>query len=200
MRFKRLLDVTACLCAGLLVVPTVTVISIVLLFTQGRPVIFRQIRSGRFEQPFQIIKFRTMKPVDDIRAISDTARLTSIGRFLRRSSLDELPNLLNVLKGDMSLIGPRPLLVEYLPYYTGVERARFMVRPGLTGLAQTNGRNYLGWDKKLALDAHYANNVSFNMDIQILLNTIIQVLSAENVAADTAAVETYLDEERSEKL
>jgi len=193
---KRLIDVTASCALLLCISPLILIIVTLLLLLQGRPVFFKQQRIGRHEIPFNILKFRTMTVTADMRASSDTDRLTGIGRFLRKTSLDELPNLLNVISGEMSLIGPRPLLSEYLPYYTARERIRFTIRPGLTGLAQTSGRNFLSWDERLELDAVYTNSLSAKQDAIIFINTVSQVIRRKNVSEDTSATETYLDEER----
>lgn len=155
----------------------------------GSPVFFRQTRPGRHGRPFQMVKFRTMTDAKgpDGRLLPDAERLTPFGRFLRSTSLDELPELFNVLKGDMSLVGPRPLLMEYLPLYTPEQARRHEVRPGVTGWAQVNGRNALGWEEKFKLDLWYVDNRSLWLDIKILWLTVCKVLVREGISADGEA-------------
>lgn len=197
--FKRLLDFTLSLCALLVLSPILLLLSALgLVKMKGNP-FFSQERPGWHEKIFRLYKFRTMTNEKDKNGelLPDEKRLIPYGRFLRSTSLDELPELWNILKGDMSIIGPRPLLVKYLPFYTEEERKRHNVRPGLTGLAQIHGRNYLKWDKRLALDVKYVDNVSFMTDMKIFLETILKVIKRDGVATDTDTVETFLDEERS---
>ena len=197
--FKRLLDFILSLCALLVLSPLLLVLSALgLVKMKGNP-FFSQERPGWHEKIFLLYKFRTMTNEKDQNGelLPDEKRLIPYGRFLRSTSLDELPEIWNILKGDMSIIGPRPLLVRYLPYYTEEERKRHWVRPGLTGLAQIHGRNYLKWDKRLALDVQYVDNVSFRMDLKIFLETVSKVIKRDGVATDTDTVETFLDEERS---
>ena len=167
----------------------------------GSPVLFCQERPGYNEKIFKLYKFRTMTDKRDEKGnlLPDSERLTKFGSMLRSTSLDELPEMFNILKGDMSLIGPRPLLVEYLPYYTEEERLRHSVRPGLTGLAQVSGRNYLAWDKRLAKDVEYVNHISFIMDVRIIIKTIMVVFKKEDVSVDTNVVEGYLWDERHKR-
>lgn len=155
----------------------------------GSPVFFRQTRPGRHGRPFQMVKFRTMTDAKgpDGRLLPDAERLTPFGRFLRSTSLDELPELFNVLKGDMSLVGPRPLLMEYLPLYTPEQSRRHEVRPGITGWAQVNGRNALGWEEKFKLDLWYVDHCSLWLDIKILWLTVRKVLVREGISADGEA-------------
>ena len=157
----------------------------------GKPVLFRQTRPGLNERPFTCLKFRTMNAARDEqgRLLSDAQRMTRLGKFLRRTSLDELPQLWNILQGDLSLIGPRPLLQRYLPYYTEEERRRHSIRPGLTGWAQIHGRNCLSFDKRLELDIWYVDHLSFWLDLRILLATAWIVLSQRGVGTDTAALD-----------
>lgn len=164
----------------------------------GRPVFFRQTRPGRGGAPFELVKFRTMTDDRDAAGalLPDAARLTSLGCFLRATSLDELPELWNVLRGDMSLVGPRPLLMRYLPYYSDRENKRHLVRPGLTGWAQLHGRNTVSWDERLALDVWYVENRSMLLDLRILLLTVVLVLKREGVVMDPGAVMQDLDRER----
>ncbi len=153
----------------------------VVLVAHGRPVLFRQPRPGKDGEVFELVKFRTMRHPDDTH-VTDQDRLTRVGRVLRATSLDELPTLWNVLKGDMSLVGPRPLLVEYLPRYSPQQARRHEVRPGVTGLAQVNGRNCLDWDERLALDVEYVDTRSLALDVQILLRTVTQVLRRAGIS------------------
>ena len=196
---KRLLDFILSLCALVVLSPLLLILSALgVVKMKGNP-FFSQERPGWHEKIFKLYKFRTMTNEKDKNGelLPDERRLIPYGRFLRSTSLDELPELWNILKGDMSIIGPRPLLVKYLPFYTERERQRHNVRPGLTGLAQIHGRNYLKWDKRLALDVEYVNNISFLLDLKILVGTILKVIKREGVATDTDTVETFLDEERS---
>ncbi len=185
---KRLLDVGCSIVALLIFAPVMLIVALLVALRMGRPVLFKQVRPGYREKPFAILKFRTMTDAVDKtgQPLPDRDRLTALGRFLRATSLDELPGLLNVVKGDMSLVGPRPLLVEYGPFYTDRERTRFTVRPGVTGWAQVNGRNDLAWDKRLEHDAWYVENCSFAFDLKILLLTVVKVLKRSNVQPDTS--------------
>jgi lipopolysaccharide/colanic/teichoic acid biosynthesis glycosyltransferase len=151
----------------------------------GKPVFFRQIRPGRYGKPFQMVKFRTMRDALDANGnpLPDSERLTRLGRFLRSSSIDELPELWNVLKGEMSLVGPRPLLMEYLPLYSPDQDRRHEVRPGVTGWAQINGRNAISWDQKFALDVWYVDNRSFWLDVKIIWLTLRKVVKREGISA-----------------
>ena len=160
----------------------------------GRPVFFMQLRPGRHGVPFRLIKFRTMDEAYDAKGelLPDEERLTRLGRFLRATSMDELPELWNVLRGDMSLVGPRPLLIEYLPLYTPEQARRHEVRPGLTGWAQVNGRNAITWEEKFAFDVWYVDHRSFLLDLKILGRTLIKVLSAEGISpADREIMERF---------
>ena len=196
---KRPLD---CVLAALLLVllsPVMGVLAWLVRIKLGAPVIFHQERPGRDERIFRLCKFRTMTDARDEKGelLSDSDRLTPFGRRLRETSLDELPELWNVVKGDMALVGPRPLLVEYLPAYTARERHRHDVRPGITGLAQVNGRNYLPWDQRLALDVEYAERITFFGDLRIVAMTAWKVLRREDVASSTEEIdEGDLDEIR----
>ncbi len=168
----------------------------------GRPVIFTQVRPGRGGKPFLLYKFRTMRDAVDSRGnpLPDSERLTPFGRKLRSTSLDELPSLWNILKGDMSLVGPRPLLERYTPYFRPQERVRLEVRPGLTGWAQTQGRNTVSWDRRLAYDTWYIEHMSFVLDLRIVLMTIGRVLRSDGVVADPESIMQNLDDERREAL
>ena len=169
------------------------VVTVGLWFANGGKPFFYQLRPGKGERIFKIIKFKTMNDRRDANGqlLPDAERLTKIGTFVRKTSLDEIPQLLNVLKGDMSLIGPRPLLVKYLPYYSKREQLRHTVRPGITGLAQVNGRNKLNWDDRLELDAQYVENLSFLLDIKILFRTIINVLLRKDIAVGYIDLDDY---------
>ncbi len=200
---KRLLDII--FAAGMLVVlsPVLLVTAILVRVKLGSPVIFHQNRPGYQEKIFGLCKFRTMTDERgaDGKLLPDKDRLTPLGKTLRRTSIDELPELWNILKGDMSFIGPRPLLIEYLPYYTEREQLRHTVRPGLTGLAQASGRNLVNWDRRLELDAQYVENLSFAMDCKVIIMTIKTVLGhSDTVAEDTNAAEGNLAQIRREKM
>ena len=164
----------------------------------GKEVIFTQTRIGLNNKEFKVIKFKTMTDEcdDDGNLLPDKDRLIKYGLILRKLSLDELPQLINVIKGEMSLIGPRPLLVRYLPYYTAEERRRHSIRPGITGLAQVNGRNGLAWDDRLGLDVTYVDNMSFTLDIKILVATVLKVLKSDGVKEDVTKDMLDLDQER----
>ena len=181
----RVFDVAASLLVLVLLSPIILLTALVIWMVLGRPVLFRQVRPGRYGRPFEMIKFRTMRDAFDEQGVplSDVFRLTQFGRFLRSASIDELPGLWCVLKGDMSLVGPRPLLMEYLPLYNEEQMRRHDVRPGVTGWAQVNGRNAISWDEKFKLDVWYVDNQSFWLDIKILFMTVIKTLHRENVTA-----------------
>ena len=198
---KRFLDIVISLTALIVLSPVLLVVAILVRIKLGAPVIFHQKRPGYREEIFELNKFRTMTDERDEEGnlLPDAQRLTSFGNFLRKTSLDELPELWNILKGDMSLIGPRPLLVGYLPYYTEEEKLRHTVRPGLTGLAQVSGRNFIAWDARLQKDVEYVKNLSFWMDVKILFKTVSVVFKKEDVAVDTEFVEGSLAEERKAK-
>lgn len=185
---KRFLD--AFLSTGALIVfsPILLITAILVRVKLGSPVLFTQERPGKDEKIFKLYKFRTMtdEKGEDGKLLPDSVRLTPFGRKLRASSLDELPELINIAKGDMSIIGPRPLLVSYLPYYRGEERLRHSVRPGLSGLAQVSGRNFIDWDHRLAKDAEYVKHITFLGDFKIIRMTISQVIHHDNIAVDTA--------------
>lgn len=183
---KRPTDIILSALGLVLLAPLLAGLAVAVAVALGRPVLFRQVRPGLNGKPFRLIKFRTMldsvdsagKPLDDAR------RLTRFGRMLRATSLDELPELWNVLKGDMSLVGPRPLLMHYLPLYTPEQARRHDVRPGLTGWTQVNGRNALSWSEKLALDTWYVDNRSFLLDLRILAMTVAKVVARTGIAAE----------------
>lgn len=195
---KRFLDIV--LSAGAIVVlsPVMAVTAVLVRVKLGSPVIFKQKRPGKDEKIFEMYKFRSMTDARDENGelLPDEVRLTSFGKKLRASSLDELPELFNILKGDMSVVGPRPLLVRYLPYYTSNEKKRHDVRPGLTGLAQINGRNNLNWDQRLMMDIQYIEDLTFYGDMKIVFLTIGRVLKRENIAVGESLYLQDLDEER----
>ncbi|MFU8851396.1 sugar transferase [Micromonospora sp. SL1-18] len=193
-RLKRAFDVVAALLLLVLTAPLVAVVALVVAVGLGRPVLFRQARVGRDGSIFELVKFRSMLPIDPRRGlVTDADRLTSLGRFLRATSLDELPTLWNVLRGDMSLVGPRPLLPEYLPRYSPWQARRHEVRPGVTGLAQVTGRNSLSWEEKLDLDVRYVDTRNLRVDLAILRATVRTVLRREGIsAAGTATAPEFL--------
>lgn len=181
--FKRLLDLLASLFIFILAFPVFIVVFLVLLYSNSGKPFFFQSRPGKNEKIFRIIKFKTMNDKKDAdgNLLPDAERTTAMGSFVRKTSLDEIPQLLNVIKGDMSLIGPRPLLVKYLPLYNEEQRKRHNVRPGITGWAQINGRNAISWGEKFKYDVYYVNNLSFALDFKIILLTIKKVLFRDGV-------------------
>lgn len=187
--FKRLFDLSVAVVVIFFLWPVLLVIAILVRVRLGAPVFFRQVRPGLHGKPFEMVKFRTMLDARDAQGnlLPDAERMTRLGRFLRSSSLDELPELWNVLKGEMSLVGPRPLLMEYLPLYSDEQRRRHEVRPGITGWAQVNGRNALSWDEKFKLDVWYVDNQSFWLDVKILFQTVKKVLVKDGISADGEA-------------
>jgi lipopolysaccharide/colanic/teichoic acid biosynthesis glycosyltransferase len=188
-RLKRLLDVVSAFVGLVLIAPLLMGVGLAIWLTLGRPVLFRQLRPGRYGKLFTLYKFRTMRnataPAGEL--LPDTQRLTALGTFLRRTSLDELPQLWNVLRGDLSLVGPRPLLPQYLNRYTEVQARRHEVRPGITGWAQVNGRNALSWEDKFALDVWYVDHWTLLLDLKILWMTFIKVLKREGIQASNHA-------------
>ena len=186
--FKRLFDFTAALVGLLLLSPIFVLVTIGLFFAnQGKPFFF-QTRPGKNETLFRIVKFKTMHDKTDAEGnlLSDAERLTPIGAFVRKTSLDEIPQLLNVIKGDMSLIGPRPLLIKYLPLYSETQKRRHEVKPGITGWAQVNGRNAISWNKKFEYDVWYVDHLSFLLDCKIVWKTIKKVIIREGISSDTS--------------
>ncbi len=183
---KRLFDIVAAATGLVILAPVIFVIALLVAQRLGKPVFFRQIRCGHHGKTFEMIKFRTMlNAVDDNGVLlPDDRRLTSFGSFLRKSSMDELPELWNVLKGDMSIVGPRPLLVEYMPLYSQQQARRHEVRPGITGWAQVNGRNAINWEQKFELDVWYIENQSLILDLKIILMTLGKVLNRDGISAD----------------
>ncbi|MCL2680362.1 MAG: sugar transferase [Coriobacteriia bacterium] len=194
---KRLLDLIVSLTVLLLASPVLLLVALLLLVTMGRPLLFVQERPGKGGRPFRLYKFRTMLPVTDADAsavtavASDGARLTRVGAALRASSLDELPELFNILRGDMSLVGPRPLLTDYLKYYSPQQARRMEVRPGLTGLAQVSGRNALSWEQRFELDVLYVDQRSLWLDCRIVLQTVAAVLSRKGISDQTATMTPF---------
>jgi lipopolysaccharide/colanic/teichoic acid biosynthesis glycosyltransferase len=188
---KRAIDVAGALAGLVLLAPVLAAIAAAVLAADGRPILFRHVRPGRGEVPFTLLKFRTMRPLrpGEPAYHSDRARVTRLGRFLRVTSLDELPELWNVLRGDMSLVGPRPLLVEYLGAYTAEERRRHDVRPGVTGWAVVNGRHALKFRERLALDVWYVDHLGLALDLRILARTAVQVLRRAGVSETEDAAE-----------
>lgn len=182
---KRILDIILSAVCMLLFLPVCLVVALLVRMKLGSPVIFCQERPGKGEKIFKLYKFRTMTEATDEngKLLPDEERLTKFGEILRSSSLDELPELINILKGDMSVVGPRPLTVQYLPYYNEMEKHRHDVRPGLTGLAQVNGRGGIDWEKRFSYDIHYVRQLSFAMDIRIVIKTVQKVFLRENIMA-----------------
>ncbi|MFD2427463.1 sugar transferase [Sphingobium scionense] len=182
---KRLLDMMIAATALILLSPLLVIVALLVRLNLGAPILFRQLRPGLHGRPFQMLKFRTMRDAYDRDGVplADADRITGFGRFLRSTSLDELPGLWSVLKGDMSLVGPRPLLMEYLPLYSPQQARRHEVRPGITGWAQVNYRNALSWDRKFALDLWYVEHRSFMLDLKILLLTVRKVLVRDGISA-----------------
>lgn len=202
--FKRLLDIIISLTALIILSPILLVVWILVRVKLGGPAIFTQQRPGKNEKVFKLYKFRSMTNERDENGelLPDEVRLTKFGKLLRSTSLDELPELFNILKGDMSLIGPRPLLIRYLPWYTEEERHRHDVRPGLTGLAQVNGRNALGWEDRFAYDLEYVNNLTFWMDLKIIGMTVGKVLKRSGTLSGAdqtvADFDVYRKEQKNE--
>ena len=180
---KRILDFTLSFIALICLSPILLIVAILVRVKLGSPIIFKQQRPGKNEKIFTLYKFRTMTDEKDEQGnlLSDDERITKFGRMLRKTSLDELPELVNILKGDMSIVGPRPLLIEYLPYYTLEEKHRHDVRPGLTGLAQVNGRNAISWDEKLLYDVKYVSKIDFFIDLKIILKTFIKIFKHSEI-------------------
>lgn len=186
---KRIFDIILASVALLLLLPLMLVVAVCIRISMGAPVFFRQVRPGLNGEPFVMLKFRTMSNMVDTtgRLLTDEIRLTVFGQFLRRTSIDELPELWNIIRGDMSLVGPRPLLMEYLPLYSSHQARRHELRPGLTGWAQVNGRNAISWEEKFDYDVWYIDNHSFGLDLKILLMTVIKVFKSSGIAAQNHA-------------
>ena len=186
---KRIMDFLLSLIALLVLLPGLLIFAVLIYIKLGSPVFFKQQRPGKNGEIFEILKFRTMTSEKDKdgNLLSDEIRLTKFGKFLRSTSIDELPELINILKGDMSIVGPRPLLVQYLPYYNEEQRHRHDVRPGLTGLAQVNGRNALSWEEKFKFDVEYVRDITFLGDCKIIWQTAMKVIQRENISSKTSA-------------
>jgi len=198
---KRALDITLACVALVLLSPVLAVVWVLVRLRMGTPVLFRQQRPGRHGRPFEMAKFRTMTDARDAdgNLRPDADRLTALGQWLRRSSIDELPELLNVLAGDMSLVGPRPLLMQYLPLYSPEQARRHEVRPGITGWAQVNGRNAVSWPEKFELDVWYVDHRSTKLDFEIMWKTVSQVVGGHGVSADGhATMEPFTGNEHEE--
>lgn len=189
---KRVLDIAIASTALVILSPVYAFVAYKVRKNLGSPVLFRQVRPGLYGQPFEMIKFRSMKDAVDLQGnpLPDSERLTSFGKMLRSSSLDEMPELWNVIKGEMSIVGPRPLLTEYLPLYNAEQAKRHNVRPGMTGHAQVNGRNAISWEEKFKLDTWYVENQSLWLDFKIMLKTVQKVLSKEDISAEGEATMT----------
>lgn len=200
--FKRMLDVFCGLAALLVFWWLYIIVAVLVRIKLGSPVLFKQERPGKNEEIFKLYKFRTMTDAQDENGnlLPDEVRLTKFGRALRATSLDELPEVFNILKGEMSLVGPRPLTIQYLPYYSEEERHRHDVRPGLSGLAQVNGRNFIDWDHRLAFDVQYVKKITFMGDLRIILQTALKFVKKEDIAVDTNKVEPNFAEERRLKM
>ncbi|MBQ5152945.1 sugar transferase [Macrococcoides caseolyticum] len=200
--FKNIFDRVFSLILLIILSPLLIIVSIISLLINGRPILFSQKRPGKNNRIFKMYKFRSMNNKTDQNGVllPDEERLTKFGLFLRKSSIDELPSLINILKGDMSFIGPRPLLVKYLPYYTKNEQIRHTVKPGLTGLAQINGRNLLSWDKRIALDIEYVQNISLFNDIKIIIYTLKKVIKRADIVVGSDHIMEDFDVERKKKM
>lgn len=192
--FKRLIDFTLSLIAIILLSPVIILVSVLVYFKLGSPVLFKQERPGKDEKIFKMYKFRTMTDERDEKGelLPDCVRLTVFGKWLRSTSLDELPELFNILKGDMSIVGPRPLLSKYLPLYSEEQARRHKVRPGLTGYAQANGRNSLNWEEKFVMDVEYVDNISFKGDVKIIFQTVVAVFRRSGISsAESVTMEEF---------
>lgn len=199
---KRILDLILSLMALIVLMPLMIIIGILVRINLGSPIIFKQKRPGKNEKIFTLYKFRTMTDKRDIdgNLLPDEYRLTKFGKFLRSTSLDELPELINIIKGDIAIVGPRPLLVEYLPYYTEEEKHRHDVRPGLTGLAQVNGRNAISWEEKLKYDTEYIKKISFYSDLKIIFKTIKKTIKREDILmGNEFVVGKFIDQRKNKK-
>lgn len=194
--FKRPLDLLCGLAAVIVFCWLYAIVAILVRIKLGKPVLFAQERPGKDEKIFKLYKFRTMTNARDKngKLLPDEARLTKFGRLLRATSLDELPEAFNIIKGDMSIVGPRPLLVKYIPWYTEEQRKRHIVRPGLTGFAQAHGRNHVNWDDRFQMDVKYTENITFLGDVKIILDTVMAVLKQEGISSETSAtMEDFID-------
>ncbi|MGS0706919.1 sugar transferase [Acinetobacter sp. ANC 3781] len=199
---KRLLDIIIATTALILLSPLYAFVAYKVKKNLGSPVLFRQIRPGLHGKPFEMIKFRTMKDAVDAQGnpLPDSERLTAFGKMLRSTSLDEMPELWNVIKGDMSIVGPRPLLTEYLPLYNQEQAKRHNVRPGMTGHAQVNGRNAISWEEKFKLDTWYVENQSTLLDFKIMFKTVHKVLAKDDISAEGEATMTKFNGTKTDKI
>lgn len=199
---KRLLDIIIASIALILLSPLYAIVAYKVKKNLGSPVLFRQVRPGLYGKPFEMIKFRTMKDAVDEQGnpLPDSERLTPFGQMLRSTSLDEMPELWNVIKGDMSIVGPRPLLMEYLPLYSPEQAKRHNVRPGMTGHAQVNGRNAIGWEEKFKLDTWYVENQSIWLDFKIMFKTVHKVLAKDDISAKGEATMTKFTGTKTDNL
>ena len=199
--FKYLFDFIGALLLLVLLSPVMLIVSILLIIQNRGTPFFLQARNGKNEEIFRVIKFKTMTDETDENGVllPNSKRLTTLGRVIRQTSIDELPQLINILKGDMSFIGPRPLPVRYQPYFTGRERKRFLIKPGISGLAQISGRNLVNWDRRLALDVEYVENLTFGMDLRIFIKTIKNIIFRENLVVDPTSKMIDFDVLRREK-
>ena len=198
--FKRIFDFLASFIGFFIISPLFLMVTVVLAFANHGNPFFTQLRPGRHAKIFRLIKFKTMTDAKDAKGklLPDAERLTKVGKFIRSTSLDEIPQLINVIKGDMSLIGPRPLLIKYLDRYTKEQARRHDVRPGITGWAQVNGRNTIAWDKKLEMDVFYVDKLSFVLDLKILYLTLVKVIKREDInSATSATMEEFLGSKRN---
>ncbi|WP_370628065.1 sugar transferase [Cellulophaga sp. HaHa_2_1] len=200
-KIKRFIDFCIALLLLFIMSPIFLSLIIINAIINGNP-FFTQLRPGKNEKIFQVLKFKTMTEKKDKNGnlLPDNERLTKFGVFLRKTSLDEIPQLINVLKGDMSIIGPRPLLVQYLPYYNTQEKLRHTVRPGITGLAQISGRNFISWEEKFKFDLQYVKEISLALDLKILFKTILKVIIRKDVAVATNEVSEYFDTYRKKQI
>lgn len=200
--FKRLMDIVLSFTALIFLAPVLFIVAILVKIKLGSPVIFKQERPGLNEKIFTIYKFRTMTDErdEDGELLPDDSRLTNFGRKLRNYSLDELPQLFNIIKGDISIVGPRPLVVRYLPYYSEIEKCRHNVRPGLTGLAQINGRNQISWEERFLYDVNYVENVTFKNDLFLIFKTFKKVFKGEPELIESVGCMDALDECRKENV
>ena len=199
---KRLLDIIIASIALLLLSPLYALVAYKVKRNLGSPVLFRQIRPGLYGKPFEMIKFRTMKDAVDTQGnpLPDSERLTAFGKMLRSTSLDEMPELWNVIKGDMSIVGPRPLLTEYLPLYNQEQAKRHDVRPGMTGHAQVNGRNAISWEEKFKLDIWYVENQSIWLDFKVMFKTVHKVLAKDDISAEGEATMNKFTGTKTDKI
>ena len=199
---KRPLDCLLAICALIVLSPTIGVTALLVRIKLGTPVFFTQERPGKDEKIFKLYKFRSMtdRRDEEENLLPDDERLTKFGRMLRSTSLDELPQLFNIIRGDMSVVGPRPLLIDYLPYYTKEERHRHDVRPGLTGLAQINGRNAISWDEKLAYDVQYVSKITFLGDARIVMNTLFKTIKRSDIQVGSEFQAGQFIDQRKERM